>query len=73
MAVRGRALNDDEVSRIVRLLADTDMSIPDIARRMHRSRSAVATINSKWKVRTYSGLKEAGTNGQTNLSRHESK
>ena len=55
MARQGCALQDGEVQRIVHLLASTDMTIPDIAKRLGCSRSSVVAINRKFQVRNYSG------------------
>ena len=57
MAVQGRALSEEEVQRILSLLLQTDMTIPEIAQRMRCSRSAVIAMNRKWKIRAYYGLK----------------
>jgi hypothetical protein len=55
MAGKGRFFSEGEVNRIVWLLASTEMSIPEIARRMHCSVSAVGSINRKLGVRNYAG------------------
>lgn len=52
---QGKAFTDEELNRIVMLLRDSEMSLPDIAQRMHCSRSAVAAINRKFQVRVYEG------------------
>jgi ribosomal protein S13 len=57
MAAQGRYFSDEEIRKIVSLLSETEMTIPEIAARMECSRSAVAAINRKWKVRTYNGLR----------------
>ena len=57
MALQGRAFTQDEIQRIASLLANTDMTITEIAARMGCSRSAVLTVNRKRQVRTYDGLK----------------
>ena len=57
MAVQGRAFSEQEVERILRLLSTTEMTIGEIAARMHCSRSAVISINRRWKVRAYKGHK----------------
>jgi len=57
MAIQGQYFTDQEIRRIVVLLSETDMTIPEIAARMQCSRSAVAAINRKWKIRVYNGLK----------------
>ena len=55
MARQGCVLRETEVQRIVSLLAETDMSIPEIAERLGCSRSAVVGINRKFQVRNYRG------------------
>jgi hypothetical protein len=59
MAVQGRHFSEEEIGRIVSLLSQTELTISEIAARMRCSRSAVAAINRKWKVRTYDGLKSS--------------
>jgi hypothetical protein len=70
MATQGRALREGEIRRIVSLLTETDLRIVDIAARMGCSRSVVASINRKWKIRIYHGCratweKGAGTGSLT--------
>jgi hypothetical protein len=62
MALQGRAFTEDQIQRIASLLADTDMTIAEIAARMGCSRSAVLTINRKRQVRTYDGLRSTWRN-----------
>ena len=57
MALQGRAFTEDEIQRIASLLANTDMTVAEIAARMGCSRSAILTINRKRQVRTYDGLR----------------
>jgi ribosomal protein S13 len=57
MALQGRAFTEDEIQRIASLLANTDMTVAEIATRMACSRSAVLAINRKRQVRTYDGLR----------------
>ena len=52
---QGKYFSEDEVSRIVMLLRESDMSLPELADRMHCSRSAIASINRKFQVRVYDG------------------
>ena len=54
---QGCALNPREVERIVSLLAGTELTIKEIAQRMHCSRSVVGGINRRCKVREYGGLR----------------
>lgn len=55
--MRGK-LHDFELVRIVELLK-TDTSIPDIARRMERSRSTVVHVNRDMKIRQYAGRRNS--------------
>ena len=59
---QGKYFSEGELNRIIILLRDTDMSLPEIADRMHCSRSAVTTINRKRKVRIYNGLRSTWEN-----------
>lgn len=55
MARQGCAFDESEIRNIVHLLASTDMSLLDIARRTGCSRGAVAAINRRYQVREYAG------------------
>jgi len=57
MARQGCFLTEREVSRIVTLLSNSDMTILEIAERMTCSRSAIAAINRRFQVRKYAGPK----------------
>jgi hypothetical protein len=52
---QGKYFSKDEIYRIVMLLRESDMTLPEIAGRMRCSRSAVAAINRKFQVRFYDG------------------
>ena len=52
---QGRRLLDEEVNQIKALLAKSEMTINEIAERVARSRSVVASINRKFKIRRYRG------------------
>ena len=52
---QGRYFTKQQVERIVLLLRDTDMTLPEIAVRMNCSRSAIAAINQRHQVRDYEG------------------
>jgi len=61
---KGVFFSEKEVNRIVWLLASTDMAIGEIAARMGCARSAIASINRKFQVRSYAGRRttwESGT------------
>jgi transposase len=61
MARQGRALSEHEVRRIVSLLTSTEMSITDIAKRMGCGRSVIASINRKFRIRQYAGMRSHWT------------
>jgi predicted XRE-type DNA-binding protein len=52
---KGRHFSDIELSRIQLLLHQSEMSISEIAERMHCSRSAIASVNRKFQIRFYAG------------------
>jgi hypothetical protein len=55
MAKQGCALGEQEIRRIIHLLASTDMTLLDIAQRAGCSRGAIAAINRRHRVRDYAG------------------
>jgi len=61
MARQGRSLSAEQVQKIVHLLISTEMSICDIARRMGCSHSVIVSINRKFGVRQYAGLRREWT------------
>jgi hypothetical protein len=62
MAIQGKAFSEVELHRIVYLLRSTEMTIGDIAERMRCSRSAIASINRRFQVREYAGLRSIWKN-----------
>ena len=62
MAKQGSPLSDTELRRIIQLLNTTDMTIGQIAQRMGCSRSAIASINRRFQVRDYAGLRSVWKN-----------
>jgi transposase len=52
---QGKRLSDHEVRRVKSLLANSDLSIDEIAKRIGRSKSAIFVINKKFKIRQYRG------------------
>jgi hypothetical protein len=62
MAVQGKAFSETELQRIVYLLRTTEMAIGDIAQRMRCSRSAIVSINRRYQVREYAGLRSVWKN-----------
>ena len=57
MGVQGRSFSDETVRRIIWLLSSTDMTIEEISERMACARSTILTINTKFHVRDYGGLR----------------
>jgi hypothetical protein len=55
MARQARIFDENDIERIVSLLASTDMTVAEIAQRMSCSRSAILAINRKRQVRNYGG------------------
>jgi hypothetical protein len=66
MAVQGQALSQQAVERIVSLLRETEMTMPEIATRMQCSRSAVISINRRFQIREYLGLRGRWQNSTSN-------
>jgi hypothetical protein len=66
MARQGCSLSEQEVKRIVTLLADTEMNMFEIAQRMTCSRGAIAAINRRFQVRKYAGPKSRWTLADNN-------
>jgi transcriptional regulator len=58
---QGRYFTDKQIERIVLLLRETEMTLPEIATRMNCSRSAIAAINQKFQVRDYEGKRSQWT------------
>lgn len=52
---QGRYFGPEELDKIICFLRNTDMSLPMIACRMGCSRSAIAAINRKFRIRDYEG------------------
>ena len=58
---QGRYFTKEQIARMVALLSETDMTLPEIACRMQCSRSAVVVINQKFQVRDYEGKRSRWT------------
>ena len=69
---QGRYFTKEQVERIVVLLRDTEMTLPEIAMRMCCSRSAVAAINQRYQVRDYEGKRGHWTLMWTTFEESES-
>ena len=54
---QGRHLEPAELERIVSLLRDSELTLSEIAARMQCSRSAIASVNQRFQVRNYRGLR----------------
>jgi Homeodomain-like domain len=55
MGGRGKALSENQIRKIVSLLASTELTVPEIAERMGCSRSTVVSVNRFHGVRDYQG------------------
>ena len=69
MARQGRLFDEAAVQRIISLLANTDMTVTEIAQRMSCSRSAILSINRKRQIRHYDGLHSTWRICETSLAR----
>jgi len=52
---QGRRFSEQEIAKIKRFLAETEMTITEIATRMGCSKGPVAQINRKFDIRHYNG------------------
>jgi hypothetical protein len=59
MAGQGRAMCASEVRQSTQLLSSTDMTLGEIAGRMSCSKGTVVSINRKFQVRDYNGLRSS--------------
>lgn len=50
---QGRRFSQEKIDRIKRLLAETDLTIPQIAQRMDCSGGPIVAINRKYRIRIY--------------------
>ncbi len=62
---QGVRFTEPQLQRIIALLTTTDMPIPQIAKRMQCSRSAVISINRKYAIRDYAGRRQSWTQLKT--------
>jgi hypothetical protein len=53
--IQGRRLSEEGTARIKHLLSDTEMSISEIATRTCYSKSLIASINRRFRIREYNG------------------
>ena len=58
---QGRYFTEKQIERIVLLLRQTEMTLPEIAARMNCSRSAIAAINQRFQIRDYEGKRSRWT------------
>jgi DNA-binding MurR/RpiR family transcriptional regulator len=59
MAGQGRYISEERIRQIVHLLSSTEMPVNDIAARMSCSSSTIISINRKFEVRQYKGLRSS--------------
>ena len=57
MGVQGRYLSEETVHRITQLLSTTEMTINEIADRMSCSSNTVCSVNRRFQIRQYAGLR----------------
>jgi DNA-directed RNA polymerase specialized sigma subunit len=67
MTKPGRTLSEKEIQKIINLLSATEMTIGEIGKRMGCSRSAVTSLNRKYCVRDYAGLRTKWTLQSTGI------
>jgi len=58
---QGRHFSTETIEKIKRLLATTDLSIPAIAERMACSKSTIASLNDKYRIRAYDKKRSSWT------------
>ena len=68
---QGRYFSEGELRRIVMLLRDSELSLPEIADRMNCSRSAIAAINRKFQIRLYEGRRSQWNVNSPSVSENE--
>lgn len=61
MGSRGKALSENQVRKIISLLASTELTVPEIAERMGCSRSTVVSVNRFHGIRDYQGRRSIWT------------
>ena len=54
-ASQGRRLSERKTTTIQRLLAETDLTIAEIAERVGHSRAVVLSVNQRFAIRNYIG------------------
>jgi hypothetical protein len=62
MAGQGRYMPVESIRRVIHLLSSTEMTLKEIAERMSCSRSVVVSINRKFQIRAYNGLRSSWVN-----------
>jgi hypothetical protein len=50
---QGKRSTEESINKVKRLLAQTDLTIREIAERMGRSKANIVAINQKFKIRNY--------------------
>jgi len=68
---QGRYFSEGELSRIITLLRNSELSLPEIADRMSCSRSAIAAINRKFQIRLYEGRRSQWNLNGVSVSERE--
>jgi hypothetical protein len=52
-------MSEEDVRQIVHLLSSTEMAVSEIGERMSCSRSTIISINRRFEVRQYNGLRSS--------------
>jgi len=73
MAGQGRHISGETIRQMIYLLSSTEMTVSEIAERTGYSKSTVLTINRKFQVRKYKGLRTSwSTDSPEGLARKKS-
>ena len=54
---QGRRISEEKITRIKQLLEKTEMTVPEIARRMGCTEGPILSINRRFGIRLYNGKK----------------
>jgi hypothetical protein len=56
---QGKPISSEKIAKIKKLLASTDLSMPDIAERMGCTRGRVVSINRRFQLRIYANKRSS--------------
>src|SRR5215472_12613685 len=71
LAGQGRYISEESIRQIIHLLSSTEMSAREIAERMSCSRSTIFSINRRFGVRHYNGLRSSWSKGDNGTADEE--